>query len=327
MLKYGIIFTAALTSGIVFTSLLAKISLKYKIFRVKDIPLVGGLGMGLAFVFSLGLGIYTFDLSVSKILAVSVACLFMLFLGIVDDLKELSVAQKFLGQAICAVLLISFGIRTDIMYFGFWPNAIITFLWILGITNTFNLLDIMDGLAAGTALIVSSAFLVIGFLSADLNLQVLSLILCAASLGFLTFNLPPARVYLGNSGSHFFGLLIASIALMTHYASAGNLFALLSPVMILGLPLIDTVLLIIFRVVKRKPPFSKSKDHIALKIGALGFSPVATILIMYLLCSIFAGCGVILTRVNNLLAAIITTSVFLLSIGIFLRLIKIKAND
>lgn len=327
MLKYWIVFIAALTLGMVFTSLLAKISSKRKIFRVKDIPLVGGLGMGLAFVFALSLGIYTFDLLGSKILAAAAAGLFMLFLGIVDDLKELSVAQKFLGQAICAALLISFGVRTDIMYFGFWPNAAITFLWILGITNAFNLLDIVDGLAAGTALIVSGAFLAIGFLSADLNVQVLSLILCAASLGFLIFNLPPARVYLGNSGSHFFGLLIASIALMTHYASEGNVFALLGPAMILGLPIIDTVLLIIFRLAKGKPPFSKSKDHLALKIGALGFSPAATILIMYLLSSIFAGCGVILTRVNNLSAVIITVSVFLLSIGIFLKLIKIEAND
>ncbi|MDD5477937.1 MAG: MraY family glycosyltransferase [Candidatus Omnitrophica bacterium] len=192
MLKYWVIFTAALTFGIVFTSLLAKLSLKYRIFRVKDIPLVGGLGMGLAFVFSLSLGLYAFDLSVSRILAVSSAGLFMLFLGIVDDLRELSVAQKFLGQAICAVLLISFGVRTDIMYLGFWPNAAISFLWILGITNAFNLLDIMDGLAAGTALIVSSAFLAMGFLSADPNVQVLSLILCAASLGslFLIFLRP-----------------------------------------------------------------------------------------------------------------------------------------
>jgi len=327
MLRYGIVFTAALTLGVVFTFWLAKISLKYKIFRVKGIPLVGGLATALAFVFSLSLGIYIFDLAAPRILAVSAAALFMLFLGVVDDLKELSVAQKFLGQSICAVLLISFGVRTEIMYFGFWPNAIITFLWILGITNAFNLLDILDGLAAGTALIVSSAFLIMGFLNPDPNVQVLGLILCAASLGFLIFNLPPARVYLGNSGSHFFGLLIASTALMTHYASAGNVFALLSPVMILGLPIIDTILLIIFRVAASKPPFSKSKDHIALKIGALGFSPVATILIMYLLCSIFAGCGVILSRANNLLAVIITVSVFLLSLGIFLRLIKIKTND
>ncbi len=326
MLKYGVIFTAALTFGIVFTFLLAKISLKYKILKSGNIPLVGGLGIGLAFILSLSLGIYMFNLAKLKIPAIAGACLFMLILGVVDDLKELSVAQKFLGQSFCAVLLILFGIRTEIMHLGFWLNAIITFFWILGITNAFNLLDIMDGLAAGTSLIVSSAFLMIGFSSADLNVQVLSLILCAVSAGFLIFNLPPAKVYLGNAGSHFFGLLIASIALITHYASGGNAFALLSPVMILGLPIIDTILLIIFRVIKRKPPFKKSRDHIALKIGALGFSPLETILIMYLLGSVFAGCGVILTRVNNLSAAVITISVFLFSIGIFLRLIKIEAN-
>ena len=212
------------------------------------------------------------------------------------------------------------------MYFGFWLNAVITFFWILGMTNAFNLLDIMDGLAAGTSLIVSSAFLLIGFLSADLNVQVISLTLCAVSAGFLIFNLPPAKVYLGNAGSHFFGLLIASIALMVHYASSGNAFALLSPVMILGLPIMDTILLILFRIIKKRMPFSKSRDHIALKIGALGFSPLKTILIMYLLGSIFACCGVVLTQVNNLFAAVITISVFLFSIGIFLRLIKIEAN-
>ena len=326
MLKYGIIFTAALTFSIVFTFLLAKISLKYKILKAGYIPLAGGLGIGLAFIFSLSLGIYMFNPAKSKMLAIAGACLLMLILGVIDDLKELSVAQKFLAQSFCAVLLILFGVRTEIMYLGFWPNAVITFFWILGITNAFNHLDIMDGLAAGTSLIVSSAFLLIGFSSADLSTQVLSLILCAASAGFLIFNFPPAKVYLGNAGSHFFGLLIASIALITHYASGGNAFALLSPVMILGLPIIDTILLIIFRVIKRKSPFSKSSDHLALKIGALGFSPLETILIMYLLGSIFAACGVIVTRVSNLLAAIIIISVFLFSIGIFLRLIKIEAN-
>jgi UDP-GlcNAc:undecaprenyl-phosphate/decaprenyl-phosphate GlcNAc-1-phosphate transferase len=326
MLKYGIIFTAALTFGAVLTFLLAKISLKYKILKTGDIPLVGGLGIGLAFVFSLSLGIYMFNLAIAKILAVAGVCLFMLILGVIDDLKELSVVQKFLAQSLCAILLILLGIRTEIVYFGFWPNAIITFFWILGITNAFNLLDIMDGLAAGISLIVSSAFLLIGFFNADLNVQILSIILCAASAGFLIFNLPPAKVYLGNAGSHFFGLLIASLALMTHYASRNNVFALLSPMMIVGLPAIDTILLIIFRVIKRKPPFSKSRDHIALKIGALGFSPLKTISIMYLLGALFAACGVVLTQVNNLFAAAITISIFLFSIGIFLRLVKIEAN-
>lgn len=326
MLKYLIIFTAALVSSALLTSLLTRASLKYKILKIKDISLAGGIGLGLAFIFSLCLGIVTFDLSLDRVLAIAAASIFMLFFGVIDDLTELSVLQKFMAQSFCAILLIALGIRTEIMYFGFWGNALVTFFWFLGITNAFNLLDIMDGLAAGTSLIVSGAFLGIGFLSADLNVQLLSLILCAASMGFLIFNLSPAKAYLGNSGSHFLGLLIASIALITHYASANNVFALFSPIMILGLPITDTLLLVIFRAIKRKPPFKKSRDHVALKIGALGFSPLKTVLIMYILCSIFAGCGVVLAMVNNFLGAVIISSVFLFSIGIFLRLVKIEIN-
>jgi UDP-GlcNAc:undecaprenyl-phosphate/decaprenyl-phosphate GlcNAc-1-phosphate transferase len=327
MLKYIIIFTSALISGAVFTFLLTKLSLRCKMLQVKNIPLVGGLGMGLAFIFSSVLSIFIFNLVLAKVFAVIGVCLFMLFFGVIDDLKESSIVQKLLAQSFCAVLLILFGIKTDIVYLGFWGNTAITFFWILGMTNAFNLLDIMDGLAVGTALIVSSAFLLMGFLNADLNVQILSLIACAGSVGFLIFNLPPARAYLGNSGSHFLGLLISSIALMTHYASVDNVFALFSPVMILGLPIIDTILLVIFRVIKRRPPFNKSRDHLALKIGALGFSPAKTILIMYLLCSIFASCGVVLTRVNNLSAAGIIIAIFFFSMSIFWKLVRIETND
>ncbi|HNW38893.1 MAG TPA: MraY family glycosyltransferase [Candidatus Omnitrophota bacterium] len=325
MLKYIIIFSAALVSGMLFTSLFAKAACKYKLLKTKDIPLVGGLGIGLAFVFSAGLSIFMFALPVAKILAVLGAALIILISGVVDDLKESSVLQKFLVQSFCALFLILSGIKTDIMYLNFWGNILITFFWIVGITNAFNLLDIMDGLAGGTALIVSAAFLLIGFLSFNLNVQIFSLILCAVSAGFLIFNFPPAKIYLGNSGSHFLGLLISAVALMTHYASADNVFALLSPVMILGLPIMDTILLIIFRVIKRKVPFKKSRDHVALKIGALGISPLATVLGMYLLCFIFTGCGVILSRVNSFFAGSIIIFVFLFSIGIFMKLVKIEA--
>ncbi|MDD5116168.1 MAG: MraY family glycosyltransferase [Candidatus Omnitrophica bacterium] len=327
MLKYAVIFFVASSLGAVFTFFLAKVSLRFKLLKDGNIPLVGGLAVGAAFIIALVLGGRIFGLVMPKVWAVAGVGLLMLALGVIDDLKELSVIQKLLTQSLCALLLIFFGVRTEIMYFGFWPNALITFFGILSITNAFNLLDIMDGLASGISLIVSSAFLVIAFLNADLNAQLLSLVVCAISMGFLIFNLPPARVYLGNAGSHFFGLLIASLALITHYASSGNAFALFSPLMILGLPIIDTTLLIVFRIMKKKMPFSKSRDHIALKIGALGFSPLETIFIMYLLGVIFSACGIVLTQVNNLFAAVITVSVFLFGIGIFLRLIKIEVND
>ncbi|MEI6831871.1 MAG: MraY family glycosyltransferase [Candidatus Omnitrophota bacterium] len=327
MLKYLIIFSGGLISSMLCIFLLARISSKYKILQVKGISLVGGLGIGAAFVFSSCLGVYVFGIAASKIFALLGVSLLMLFFGIVDDLKELSILQKFLAQSLCAALLISFGIMTDIMYLGFWGNAVVTFFWILGITNAFNLLDIMDGLAAGAALIVSSALLAVAFLSPDLNMQIFSLILCAVTFGFLVFNLPPANVYLGNSGSHFLGFMICAITLVLRYASKDNVLALLSPVIILWLPITDTLLLIIFRILKKKMPFKKSNDHIAFRIRYLAASPIKTILVMFLLCFIFSFAGVILIKVSNFYAAGIVIAIFLISVILFWKLIKIDTHE
>jgi len=322
-----IVFSSALISSILCIFLLAKVSLKYKILQIKGIPLVGGLGIGIAFIFSSALGVFMFGIPGDKILAVLGVSFLMLFFGIVDDLRELSILQKFLAQSFCAVLLILFGVMTDIMYLGFWGNAAVTFFWILGITNAFNLLDIMDGLAAGAALIVGSALLAIAFINPDLNIQILSLILCAATFGFLIFNLPPANIYLGNSGSHFLGFVICAITLLLRYASKENALALLSPIVILWLPITDTLLLIIFRIMKKKVPFKKSNDHIAFRIRVFSSSPAKTILVMFLLCFIFSSAGVILTKVSNLLASVIITAMLLFTIILFWKLIKIDAHE
>ena len=327
MFKYLIIFSSALISSMLFIFLLARASLKYKILYIRGIPLVGGLGIAAAFVFSSCLGIYAFGITANKILVVLGASLLMLLFGIVDDLKELSILQKFLAQSLCAACLISFGIMTDIMYLGFWGNAIVTFFWILGITNAFNLLDIMDGLAAGTALIVSSALLAIALLNPDLNMQVLSIILCAVTFGFLIYNFPPANIYLGNSGSHFLGFIIGAISLILRYATKENALALLSPIVILWLPITDTLLLIIFRVMKKRMPFRKSNDHIAFRIRFSAASPVKTILVMFLLCFIFSFAGVVLTKVNNFWATGIVIVMFLFSIILFWKLIKIDTDE
>jgi UDP-GlcNAc:undecaprenyl-phosphate GlcNAc-1-phosphate transferase len=295
--------------------------------QTKGISLVGGVGIGAAFVFSSCLGVFVFGISGDKIFAVLGVSFLMLFFGIVDDLKELSILQKFLVQSLCASLLISFGIMTDIMYLGFWGNAAITFFWILGITNAFNLLDIMDGLAAGAALIVGSALLAIAFINPDLNVQILSIILCAATLGFLVFNFPPASVYLGNSGSHFIGFVICAMTLILRYASKDNALALLSPIVILWLPITDTLLLIIFRIIKKKVPFKKSNDHIAFRIRVFSASPIKTILVMFLLCFLFSLAGVVLTRVSNFWATCIIVAMLLFSIILFWKLIKVDAHE
>lgn len=326
MLNYLIIFTSALVSSVLCVSLLIRFSSRIRILQTKGVSSVGGLGIGAAFIISASLGVFMFGLPAAKMLAVLAASFLMLFFGVIDDLKELSVLQKFLAQSLCASLLIYSGVMTDIMYLGFWGNAIVTFFWILGITNAFNLLDIMDGLAAGTALIVSSAILVISFVNFDLNAQILSLILCAATLGFLIFNLPPANAYLGNSGSHFIGFVICALTLILRYASKDNALALLSPIVILWLPITDTLLLIIFRIMKKRAPFKKSNDHIAFRLKTFSATPEKTILVMFFLCFIFSSAGVVLTRVSNFWATGIIITMFLFSIILFWKLIKVDTH-
>jgi UDP-GlcNAc:undecaprenyl-phosphate GlcNAc-1-phosphate transferase len=309
------------------TLVLTKASLRYKVLQAKGVPVVGGLAIGISFIVSSSLGMFVFGTASGKIFSIAGVSIFMLLFGIVDDLKELSVLQKFLAQSFCAALLISLGVMTDIMYLGLWGNVLVTFFWILGITNAFNLLDIMDGLAAGTACIVSSALLVISFLNPDLNMQIFSIVLCSVTFGFLLFNLPPAKAYLGNSGSHFLGFMICSLALVLRYASQENVFALASPILILWLPITDTLLLIIFRVMKKKIPFEKSNDHIAFRIRLCAAGPVKTILVMFMLCFIFSLAGVVLTKVGNYAAAGIILGVFLFSIFLFWKLIKIDTHE
>ncbi|GAH05852.1 unnamed protein product, partial [marine sediment metagenome] len=118
-----------------------------------------------------------------------------------------------------------------------------TFLWIIGITNAFNHLDILDGLAGGIAVISSAAFFLIALSNANLGVAIPALVLVAVTLSFLRYNLSAAKVYMGNSGSHFLGFTLAAIALGISYAPLERKIALLSPLLILGFPIFDTAFL------------------------------------------------------------------------------------
>jgi len=323
MFKYLIVFIAGFLFSALFMVILRAVSIKYKILYLKGVSLLGGLGLALSMLIALLLGKVIFNLYFSKEFILMGSAFIILAFGIIDDLKEMSVVNKILVQSLCAILLIASGIRTDIVYIGFIGNIIVTYLWILGITNAFNLLDIMDGLSSGVALIVSSAFLVISFLNHNLNMQIIIVSLCAAIIGFMLFNLSSKKLYLGNSGSHFLGLLIASVALTLHFAPLEKKFALLSPIIILWLPIIDTILLMVFRIKKGRVPFVKSNDHIAFKISLLGYSHNKTIILMFSLCFGFALSGVILSRVSNLIAIGILSAVFLCTLVLFHRLITV----
>ncbi len=323
LIKYLPIVLNSFLGGIVLVFLLRKFSVKYSILIPQGIPLIGGIAMGLSFIIACFAGLLFYRSLSQGIRGIIIASFIMLAFGVVDDWKELSIVAKFLVQIIATSLLVFFGVRTQIVYIGNLANIIITFLWVLGITNAFNHLDVIDGIAAGIALIVSLALFTVSLLNGDIKNVILTSALIGAILSFLIYNLPPAKIYMGNSGSHFLGFILAAVALAISYAPLGRKMALFSPILILGFPIFDTAFLILMRIRRGRSALKKSDDHLALRFLKLGYSKNKTLLLMLVVTFFFSFCGVIISRAPNLLGAIIITFVALVSLALTKKMSKV----
>ncbi len=307
--------------------LLKKLSGRLNVLACRRIPLVGGIGLGLAFSVSALYGYKTTGQVSGPGISIIAASLVMFLFGLIDDIRELSVLWKFIAQIVSVAVLLLSGIGTKIIYIGDYWNVVITFIWVVGITNAFNLLDIGDGLTGGITLLVSLAFACIAFFTADLETLIFCTALSGASIGFLIFNFPPARVYLGNAGSHYAGFVLAAIALISRYATMERKIALLSPLLILGLPILDTLFLIIVRLMKKKVPFQKSDDHIYLRLLRLGYSKKKALFAMLGMCAGLSLSGVLLTRVPPSYAAAILAGTTACLIFVLRRVLRFSENN
>ena len=339
--KYALITLASfLVSGVV-VFLLKKYALKHSLLISQGVPAVGGIALGCAFYSVCGTAlIYLKGLSLPAV-GILISSLAMLAIGMVDDRKELSVPAKLLTQLFCVLVLILFGVKMQIAGLGSIVNLGLTIIWVLGITNAFNHLDVMDGVAAGVAVIVTIGLGAICFLNAawaigspttafwpaDLNMLLLLLPLMGATLGFLLFNLPPAKVYLGNAGSHFLGFILASSALALSYAPLERRVALLSPVLVLGFPVFDTVFVIWMRILKRKSALRKSADHLALRFLKMGHSKPKALSYMLLLTLFFTLSGVALSRLANFPGIILIGAVVMAGFVVGVKMAKVDVDN
>ncbi|MBN1914018.1 MAG: undecaprenyl/decaprenyl-phosphate alpha-N-acetylglucosaminyl 1-phosphate transferase [Candidatus Omnitrophica bacterium] len=323
-INYLFITLSGFLTGTFLMFFLKKLSLRYRIFSQQGIPLVGGIAMGLSFMIASGVGFLLLESISREVKGVILASCIMLVFGAIDDWKELSILTKFFVQLIATTCLIFFGIRTQIVTIANTANIIITFIWVLGITNAFNHLDILDGLAGSTAIIVSLAFFIISFLHGDRQTAALTLALAGAIFGFLIYNFPPAKVYMGNAGSHFLGFLLAAIALSISYAPLERKVALASPLLILGLPIYDTAFLILIRTFKKTLPFKKTNDHLALRFLALGYSNKKTLFSLLGLGLFFSLCGILVSQASNLFSIIIIAFVILVALALSRRMSEVS---
>jgi len=325
LINYFYLFLVGLSSSAISTFLLKKISLKNSFLTRGGISLIGGLAIWLSF--TLGLFLFYPGRFTYQIMGVFLGSLLILISGLIDDQRELSIAAKFIIQFIAASLMIFSGTRAQIAFLPSALNIIISYLWIIGITNALNHLDVIDGLAGATTVIVGSAFFAVSLINRQPGAAVFSMCLSAAALGFLFYNFPPASVYMGNSGSHFCGFILAAVSLIISFAPLEREIALLSPLLIIGLPILDTAFLIVIRVCKKKIPFKKSNDHLPLRLLALGYSRKKALTVMLLWCLLLSISGMLVSQMPNLQGLALSAILVFICILMLKKMSAVRVNE
>ncbi len=260
----------------------------------ESIPYLGGLAVYLAFLVAVSLA-YEFS---PQVLALLLAGTIALMLGLIDDFGVLSPKAKFFGQAVAAWVLIRAGIRIELTFLPDWISFPLTFFWIIGITNAFNLVDIMDGLACGIAFIGCLSLALVHFINGDMAVAFLASALAGSILGFLRYNFEPARIYLGDAGSLFLGLMIGSLAMVGRYTENSPVGAL-SPILILGVPIFDTLFVMYIRYRRGLSVFLGSKDHFPLRLRKWRLSVKQTVSLSWICAGLLGAVGLVLMQLST----------------------------
>lgn len=243
-------------------------------------------------------------------------------LGLWDDIRPLKPKTKLLFQVLAAAVPVYFSVHLK-----FIDNRMVaiplTILWIVGVTNAFNLLDIMDGLAGGVALTACLWFWLISALNGRYNDALTAAALAGACLGFLRYNRPPARVFMGDAGALFIGFSMACVAIGQGYSMNSNI-GVMAPVLILGIPLFETFFVMAIRRQQGKPMMVGSPDHVPLRLVKMGYSRSAAVLMLCVAGAILGALAFLVTRVNWERALLVSCAA---GIAAFLAAIRLAQVD
>jgi len=215
----------------------------------------------------------------------------ILIVGWLDDMHELRPRIKFLGQLLIAALVAASGIRITLFVHGVFFHYVITILWILTLINAFNFMDNMNGLCAGLAAIGAWYFGLIAAADGQYLVALIAFLTFGALLGFLPHNFPRARAFLGDAGSHLLGYLLAVLAILPHFYTPHHprRWAVLIPLLVVAVPLIDMVWVVILRSRKGQPFYIGDTNHLSHRIVRLGISPSKAVLSIWLGAAILGG--------------------------------------
>ncbi|HEX8099023.1 MAG TPA: MraY family glycosyltransferase [Actinomycetota bacterium] len=354
MLRYVGVFAASAGAVLIATPLVRRLAVRFGVIdrpsdrkvHPKPTPTLGGLGILVGVVAGLAVAyfipsfrsLYRQSLELQGTL---IAAVVITAVGVIDDVRTLSAPAKVAGQVLAAGLLILNGV--ELLFFWFPTQGVIslgsdlsvplTALWILVMVNAVNLIDGLDGLAAGTVTIAALAFFVWVYVSPPIGVQplssaaLLSVIAAGAAFGFLPYNFYPAKIFMGDSGAMQLGMVLAAATLSgvgrTIQPSGGAIAAfsipVLIPMIVLAVPLIDVALAIIRRVRKGRAVFAPDKEHIHHQLREVGHTHRQAVVIMYFWSVLLAGSALAVAFING---RIVVGSIVVVALALFVATLE-----
>jgi UDP-GlcNAc:undecaprenyl-phosphate GlcNAc-1-phosphate transferase len=292
---FPLIFWAIVTT-LVITPIAIKVAVHFQLIDQPNssphkihqypIPKASGLAIGLT-IFSLNL--LSGNAQSNVIQAILLSSIVIFLFGLWDDAHKLSPQWKLVGQILGTVILISQGIYIRMLGSMLTLNLALTFIWVIGITNAFNLVDSMDGLVVGLAAIASAFFMLVTVDAGQTSLSLLSAIILGSSIGMMYFNALPARTFLGDSGAQFLGFVLAALAIAYTPPGLPQPSSWFVPILLLSVPIFDTSLVTISRLKQRKAVYQAGLDHTYHRLVNLGLPSSRAVLTMHL-SAIVSGC-------------------------------------
>ncbi len=283
-------------------------------------PRLGGLAIFLGFLAAL---LYMYEID-SRMVGVLTGAAIIVTLGFFDDIKPLPAKFKFLVQIIAAAIVIRSGViiprisnplyfltGKEYIHFGIWSYPL-TLIWIVGVTNAINLVDGLDGLAAGISIISATTLLVAAHTTGQDFAAFLALILAASTLGFLPFNFNPAKIFMGDTGALFLGYMLSVISVMGVLKGAAAL-SILVPIFAIGLPIYDTLFAMIRRASNGKSVMEADKGHLHHKLLDAGMSQRQAVITLYSISAVLGFSAVVLVEATLKVAFVLVFAVFLLA--------------
>ena len=265
------------------------------------IPVVGGVILALVITTA---SIVSGAIRSEVILAILAPAGIVFAFGLWDDYRNLPPVVKISGQLLAALVMIFLGLQVQLFQQN-WLNLLLTVFWIVGVTNAYNFVDSMDGLAIGLASLASAFFMLITSESQQASLSYFSTILLGASLGVYYYNAPPAKIFIGDSGAQLMGFILGGLAIAYNPLGFSRFASWYLPILLMGVPIFDTTLVVVSRLRRRKPVYRAGRDHTYHRLVRRGMSPNRAVLTMHMIAMVLGALAFIALELTPILGNLI----------------------